>query len=64
MQNDTVIELQKALVGVFFSFLNYMCMAVPNQGLSGAVFCLKGAEGGCLGRNIEECLVYDIPSES
>lgn len=38
-------------------------MAVPNQGLSGAVFCIKGAEGGCLGKNMEECLVYDIPSE-
>lgn len=40
-----------------------MCVAVPNQGLSGAVFCLKGAEGGCLGKNAGKGLVYDIPSE-
>lgn len=64
MQNDTVIELQKAFVGVFFfSFLCYMHMAVPNQGLSGAIFSLKGAEGVCLGKNTGKGLVYDIPPE-
>lgn len=41
-----------------------MCIAVPNQGLSGVEFCLKGAECGCLGKNIGKGLVYDIPPES
>lgn len=40
-----------------------MCVAVPTQGLPGAVFCLKGGEGGCLGTNIGKGLVCDIPSE-
>lgn len=40
-----------------------MHMAVPNQGLSGAIFSLKGAEGVCLGKNTGKGLEYDIPPE-
>lgn len=40
-----------------------MFVAVWNQGLSGAIFCLKRTEGGCLGKNKRKDLVFDIPSE-